>query len=104
MLLHAGRAMCGLSQTRVFSMMQRKITNSHVIECLRDNFIYDSYLIRDETAFSDHTLDGKLFVALVSFRNIIFLMDRIPPNRELAYCTRRHLLRRDNCFPTLMRS
>lgn len=54
--------MCGIRQICIFSMMQLKRRAFQMTECLRGNFICDLYFIRDETAFSDHTPDGKLFV------------------------------------------
>ncbi|NXW43909.1 ESCO1 acetyltransferase, partial [Nyctiprogne leucopyga] len=54
-------AICGISRIWVFSMMRRKKVASRMIECLRSNFIYGSYLSKDEIAFSDPTPDGKLF-------------------------------------------
>ncbi|NXL57531.1 ESCO1 acetyltransferase, partial [Chordeiles acutipennis] len=54
-------AICGISRIWVFSMMRRKKIASRMIECLRSNFIYGSYLSKDEIAFSDPTPDGKLF-------------------------------------------
>ncbi|GAB5579399.1 N-acetyltransferase ESCO1 [Prionailurus iriomotensis] len=38
-------AICGISRIWVFSMMRRKKIASRMIECLRSNFIYGSYLI-----------------------------------------------------------
>uniref|UniRef100_A0A8C8SM82 Establishment of sister chromatid cohesion N-acetyltransferase 1 n=1 Tax=Pelusios castaneus TaxID=367368 RepID=A0A8C8SM82_9SAUR len=54
-------AVCGISRIWVFSMMRRKKIASRMIECLRSNFIYGSYLSKEEIAFSDPTPDGKLF-------------------------------------------
>ncbi|XP_006867349.1 PREDICTED: N-acetyltransferase ESCO1 [Chrysochloris asiatica] len=54
-------AICGISRIWVFSMMRRKRIASRMIECLRSNFIYGSYLSKEEIAFSDPTPDGKLF-------------------------------------------
>ncbi|NXY43034.1 ESCO1 acetyltransferase, partial [Ceuthmochares aereus] len=54
-------AICGISRIWVFSMMRRKKVASRMIECLRSNFIYGSYLSKEEIAFSDPTPDGKLF-------------------------------------------
>ncbi|XP_021006456.1 N-acetyltransferase ESCO1 [Mus caroli] len=54
-------AICGISRIWVFSMMRRKKIASRMIECLRSNFIYGSYLSKEEIAFSDPTPDGKLF-------------------------------------------
>ncbi|XP_053873698.1 N-acetyltransferase ESCO1 isoform X1 [Malaclemys terrapin pileata] len=54
-------ALCGISRIWVFSMMRRKKIASRMIECLRSNFIYGSYLRKEEIAFSDPTPDGKLF-------------------------------------------
>lgn len=54
-------ALCGISRIWVFSMMRRQGIASRMIECLRNNFIYGSYLSKDEIAFSDPTPDGKLF-------------------------------------------
>ncbi|XP_074843444.1 N-acetyltransferase ESCO1 [Carettochelys insculpta] len=54
-------AICGISRIWVFSMMRRKRIASRMIECLRGNFIYGSYLKKEEIAFSDPTPDGKLF-------------------------------------------
>ncbi|XP_075777017.1 N-acetyltransferase ESCO1 isoform X2 [Pelodiscus sinensis] len=54
-------AICGISRIWVFSMMRRKKIASRMIECLRSNFIYGSYLRKEEIAFSDPTPDGKLF-------------------------------------------
>ncbi|XP_030625768.1 N-acetyltransferase ESCO1 [Chanos chanos] len=54
-------ALCGISRIWVFSMMRRRGIASRMIECLRNNFIYGSYLSKDEIAFSDPTPDGKLF-------------------------------------------
>ncbi|NWR63618.1 ESCO1 acetyltransferase, partial [Bucorvus abyssinicus] len=54
-------AICGISRIWVFSMMRRKKIASRMIECLRGNFIYGSYLSKEEIAFSDPTPDGKLF-------------------------------------------
>ncbi|MEQ2196288.1 Establishment of cohesion 1 [Xenoophorus captivus] len=42
-------------------MMRRRAVATRLIECLRNNFIYGSYLSKDEIAFSDPTPDGKLF-------------------------------------------
>lgn len=54
-------AICGISRIWVVSMMRRQGIASRLIECLRNNFIYGSYLSKDEIAFSDPTPDGKLF-------------------------------------------
>ncbi|NXX51316.1 ESCO1 acetyltransferase, partial [Tricholaema leucomelas] len=54
-------AICGISRIWVFSMMRRRKVASRMIECLRSNFIYGSYLSKEEIAFSDPTPDGKLF-------------------------------------------
>ncbi|XP_076014154.1 uncharacterized protein LOC143006763 [Genypterus blacodes] len=54
-------AICGISRIWVVSMMRRQGIASRMIECLRNNFIYGSYLSKDEIAFSDPTPDGKLF-------------------------------------------
>ncbi|XP_053323442.1 N-acetyltransferase ESCO1 [Spea bombifrons] len=54
-------AICGISRIWVFSMMRRRKIASRMLECLRNNFIYGSYLNKDEIAFSDPTPDGKLF-------------------------------------------
>ncbi|NWY04707.1 ESCO1 acetyltransferase, partial [Nothoprocta ornata] len=54
-------AICGISRIWVFSMMRRRRVASRMIECLRSNFIYGSYLSKEEIAFSDPTPDGKLF-------------------------------------------
>ncbi|NXD07921.1 ESCO1 acetyltransferase, partial [Nothocercus nigrocapillus] len=54
-------AICGISRIWVFSMMRRRRIASRMIECLRSNFIYGSYLSKEEIAFSDPTPDGKLF-------------------------------------------
>ncbi|XP_003219724.2 N-acetyltransferase ESCO1 isoform X1 [Anolis carolinensis] len=54
-------ALCGISRIWVFSMMRRKKIASRMLECLRSNFIYGSYLSKEEIAFSDPTPDGKLF-------------------------------------------
>ncbi|NWI84983.1 ESCO1 acetyltransferase, partial [Pitta sordida] len=54
-------AICGISRIWVFSMMRRRKIASRMIECLRSNFIYGSYLSKEEIAFSDPTPDGKLF-------------------------------------------
>lgn len=54
-------AICGISRIWVFSMMRRKKIASRMTECLRSNFIYGSYLSKEEIAFSDPTPDGKLF-------------------------------------------
>uniref|UniRef100_A0A8C5K7M9 N-acetyltransferase ESCO1 n=1 Tax=Jaculus jaculus TaxID=51337 RepID=A0A8C5K7M9_JACJA len=54
-------AICGVSRIWVFSMMRWRKIASRMIECLRSNFIYGSYLSKEEIAFSDPTPDGKLF-------------------------------------------
>ncbi|XP_034562400.1 microtubule-associated protein futsch-like isoform X2 [Notolabrus celidotus] len=54
-------AICGISRIWVVSMMRRQSIASRMLECLRNNFIYGSYLSKDEIAFSDPTPDGKLF-------------------------------------------
>ncbi|XP_019735441.1 vacuolar protein sorting-associated protein 41 homolog isoform X2 [Hippocampus comes] len=54
-------ALCGISRIWVVSMMRRQAIASRLVECLRNNFIYGSYLSKDEIAFSDPTPDGKLF-------------------------------------------
>ncbi|KAM9839785.1 uncharacterized protein esco1 [Aulostomus maculatus] len=54
-------AICGISRIWVVSMMRRQGIASRLLECLRNNFIYGSYLSKDEIAFSDPTPDGKLF-------------------------------------------
>ncbi|XP_048363906.1 N-acetyltransferase ESCO1 isoform X4 [Sphaerodactylus townsendi] len=54
-------ALCGISRIWVFSLMRRKKIASRMLECLRSNFIYGSYLSKEEIAFSDPTPDGKLF-------------------------------------------
>uniref|UniRef100_A0A3Q3JVN8 N-acetyltransferase domain-containing protein n=1 Tax=Monopterus albus TaxID=43700 RepID=A0A3Q3JVN8_MONAL len=56
-------AICGISRIWVVSMMRRQGIASRMLECLRNNFIYGSYLSKDEIAFSDPTPDGKLFAA-----------------------------------------
>nr|XP_020641359.1 N-acetyltransferase ESCO1 isoform X1 [Pogona vitticeps]XP_020641360.1 N-acetyltransferase ESCO1 isoform X1 [Pogona vitticeps]XP_020641361.1 N-acetyltransferase ESCO1 isoform X1 [Pogona vitticeps]XP_020641362.1 N-acetyltransferase ESCO1 isoform X1 [Pogona vitticeps] len=54
-------AICGISRIWVFNLMRRKKIASRMLECLRSNFIYGSYLSKEEIAFSDPTPDGKLF-------------------------------------------
>ncbi|XP_032359408.1 mucin-17 isoform X2 [Etheostoma spectabile] len=54
-------AICGISRIWVVNMMRRRGIASRLLECLRNNFIYGSYLSKDEIAFSDPTPDGKLF-------------------------------------------
>ncbi|XP_076617281.1 uncharacterized protein LOC143339746 isoform X2 [Chaetodon auriga] len=54
-------AICGISRIWVVSMMRRQGIASRMLECLRNNFVYGSYLSKDEIAFSDPTPDGKLF-------------------------------------------
>ncbi|XP_063307561.1 N-acetyltransferase ESCO1 [Pelobates fuscus] len=54
-------AICGISRIWVFSMMRRRKIASRMLECLRNHFIYGSYLSKEEIAFSDPTPDGKLF-------------------------------------------
>ncbi|XP_047424030.1 protein MLP1 homolog [Mugil cephalus] len=54
-------AICGISRIWVVNMMRRQGIASRMLECLRNNFIYGSYLSKDEIAFSDPTPDGKLF-------------------------------------------
>ncbi|KAF3836341.1 hypothetical protein F7725_028899 [Dissostichus mawsoni] len=54
-------AICGISRIWVVNMMRRKGIASRMLECLRNNFDYGSYLSKDEIAFSDPTPDGKLF-------------------------------------------
>ncbi|XP_061613757.1 uncharacterized protein LOC133469997 isoform X2 [Phyllopteryx taeniolatus] len=54
-------ALCGISRIWVVSMLRRQAIASRLVECLRNNFIYGSYLSKDEIAFSDPTPDGKLF-------------------------------------------
>ncbi|KAF3703709.1 N-acetyltransferase ESCO1 [Channa argus] len=54
-------AICGISRIWVVNMMRRQGIATRLIECLRNNFIYGSYLSKDEIAFSDPTPDGKLF-------------------------------------------
>uniref|UniRef100_A0A3P9KGX0 Establishment of sister chromatid cohesion N-acetyltransferase 1 n=1 Tax=Oryzias latipes TaxID=8090 RepID=A0A3P9KGX0_ORYLA len=54
-------AICGISRIWVVSMMRRQGIASRMLECLRNNFIFGSYLSKDEIAFSDPTPDGKLF-------------------------------------------
>ncbi|RVE58658.1 hypothetical protein OJAV_G00196490 [Oryzias javanicus] len=54
-------AICGISRIWVVSMMRRQGVASRMLECLRNNFIFGSYLSKDEIAFSDPTPDGKLF-------------------------------------------
>ncbi|XP_015231167.1 PREDICTED: microtubule-associated protein futsch-like [Cyprinodon variegatus] len=54
-------AICGISRIWVVGMMRRRAIATRMIECLRNNFIYGSYLSKDEIAFSDPTPDGKLF-------------------------------------------
>ncbi|XP_034428745.1 serine/arginine repetitive matrix protein 2 isoform X2 [Hippoglossus hippoglossus] len=54
-------AICGISRIWVVNMMRRLGVASRMLECLRNNFIFGSYLSKDEIAFSDPTPDGKLF-------------------------------------------
>ncbi|XP_075936868.1 uncharacterized protein LOC142937699 isoform X2 [Anarhichas minor] len=54
-------AICGISRIWVVNMMRRQGIASRMLECLRNNFVYGSYLSKDEIAFSDPTPDGKLF-------------------------------------------
>ncbi|XP_019943090.2 streptococcal hemagglutinin-like isoform X5 [Paralichthys olivaceus] len=54
-------AICGISRIWVVNMMRRLGIASRMLECLRNNFIFGSYLRKDEIAFSDPTPDGKLF-------------------------------------------
>ncbi|TNN65785.1 N-acetyltransferase ESCO1 [Liparis tanakae] len=54
-------AICGISRIWVVNMMRRQGIASRMLECLRNDFIYGSYLSKDEIAFSDPTPDGKLF-------------------------------------------
>ncbi|XP_017262047.1 uncharacterized protein LOC108230398 [Kryptolebias marmoratus] len=56
-------AICGISRIWVVGMMRRQSIATRMIECLRNNFIYGSYLRKDEIAFSDPTPDGKLFAS-----------------------------------------
>uniref|UniRef100_H3ARD2 Establishment of sister chromatid cohesion N-acetyltransferase 1 n=1 Tax=Latimeria chalumnae TaxID=7897 RepID=H3ARD2_LATCH len=54
-------AICGISRIWVFRMMRRNGIASRMIDCLRNNFVFGSYLSKEEIAFSDPTPDGKLF-------------------------------------------
>ncbi|XP_008306454.1 N-acetyltransferase ESCO2 isoform X1 [Cynoglossus semilaevis] len=54
-------AICGISRIWVMNTMRRQGIASRMLDCLRNNFIYGSYLSKDEIAFSDPTPDGKLF-------------------------------------------
>lgn len=54
-------AICGISRIWVVSTMRRQGIASRLLNCLRNNFIYGSYLSKDEIALSDPTPDGKLF-------------------------------------------
>ncbi|XP_037612557.1 protein MLP1 homolog isoform X2 [Sebastes umbrosus] len=54
-------AICGISRIWVVNMMRRQGIASRMLECLRNDFIFGSYLSKDEIAFSDPTPDGKLF-------------------------------------------
>uniref|UniRef100_A0A3Q1H673 Establishment of sister chromatid cohesion N-acetyltransferase 1 n=1 Tax=Anabas testudineus TaxID=64144 RepID=A0A3Q1H673_ANATE len=54
-------AICGISRVWVVNTMRRQGIATRMLECLRNNFIYGSYLSKDEIAFSDPTPDGKLF-------------------------------------------
>ncbi|XP_043921311.1 N-acetyltransferase ESCO1 [Protopterus annectens] len=54
-------ALCGISRIWVFSVMRRMRIASRMIDCLRSNFIFGSYLGKEEIAFSDPTPDGKSF-------------------------------------------
>ncbi|TWW70834.1 N-acetyltransferase ESCO1 [Takifugu flavidus] len=54
-------AICGISRIWVVSMMRRQGIASRMLDCLRNNFVFGSYLSKDEIAFSDPTPDGKLF-------------------------------------------
>ncbi|XP_067887821.1 N-acetyltransferase ESCO1-like isoform X2 [Heterodontus francisci] len=54
-------AICGISRVWVFSMIRRKAIATRMTDCLRSNFVYGSYLSKNEIAFSDPTPDGKLF-------------------------------------------
>ncbi|XP_042187956.1 N-acetyltransferase ESCO1 isoform X2 [Callorhinchus milii] len=58
---NAEPAICGISRVWVFNLMRRKAIATRMIDCLRSNFVYGSYLSKEEIAFSDPTADGKLF-------------------------------------------
>ncbi|XP_068604363.1 N-acetyltransferase ESCO2-like [Brachionichthys hirsutus] len=81
-------AVCGISRIWVVSMMRRQGIASRMLECLRNNFIYGSYLSKDEIAFSDPTPDGKLFAthyfATSEFLVYNFVSATCPPPKAEA--------------------
>ncbi|XP_078506079.1 N-acetyltransferase ESCO2 isoform X2 [Lissotriton helveticus] len=54
-------AICGISRIWVFSLLRRKGIATRMMDTVRGNFMYGSFLSLDEIAFSDPTPDGKLF-------------------------------------------
>uniref|UniRef100_A0A8C4QZN5 N-acetyltransferase ESCO2 n=1 Tax=Eptatretus burgeri TaxID=7764 RepID=A0A8C4QZN5_EPTBU len=54
-------AVCGISRIWVFSLFRRNGIATRLMDCLRKNFTYGTYLTKEEIAFSDPTQDGKLF-------------------------------------------
>ncbi|AWP17100.1 putative microtubule-associated protein futsch-like [Scophthalmus maximus] len=76
-------AICGISRIWVVNMMRRKSIASRMLESLRNNFIYGSYLSKDEIAFSDPTPDGKLF-ATHYFGTSQFLVYNFVSGRHLT--------------------
>uniref|UniRef100_A0A8C4NAC6 N-acetyltransferase ESCO2 n=1 Tax=Eptatretus burgeri TaxID=7764 RepID=A0A8C4NAC6_EPTBU len=54
-------AVCGISRIWVFSLLRRNGIATRLMDCLRRNFTYGTYLTKEEVAFSDPTPDGKLF-------------------------------------------
>lgn len=54
-------AVCGISRIWVFRLKRRKRIARRLVDTLRNCFMFGSFLSTNEIAFSDPTLDGKLF-------------------------------------------
>ncbi|KAM8763799.1 N-acetyltransferase ESCO2 isoform 1-T1 [Rhynchonycteris naso] len=54
-------AVCGISRIWVFRLKRRKRIARRLVDTLRNRFMFGCFLRTDEIAFSDPTLDGKLF-------------------------------------------
>ncbi|XP_061603107.1 N-acetyltransferase ESCO2 [Cololabis saira] len=55
------QALCGISRIWVFSLARRTGIATRMIDTIRNTFLYGSHLTKEEIAFSDPTVDGKLF-------------------------------------------
>eukprot|EP01080_Neovahlkampfia_damariscottae_P007407 gene7407-11730_t len=67
------KALCGISKIYVFEEFRKKGIAKNLVESARMNLIYGFEIPKEEVAFSQPTLDGKIF-ALKYFKNDDFLI------------------------------